>query len=164
MDDYEDSEDEMWDGCEPDDIMEGGDIQDNNQENVQESEESIINSNIVITNNSIDVHKPVITRKIMSIYEFVGVITKLADYLYHLDDLTGIIEDKEVYTYINHLELAWILLRDRKFDAILNRYVEQVNFSELDINPHWIKLIEANFKSHSQSFEDDILKPLQLYM
>jgi hypothetical protein len=99
----------------------------------------------------------------MSIYEFVGTITKLADYLYNLDDLSKIIENKEVYTYINHLELAWNLLKTGKYNAILNRYIEQVSFSELDVNPRWIEVIENNFKLHNQAFEDDILKPLDLF-
>jgi hypothetical protein len=158
MDDYDEfSEDDF------DTLIDGGDIyEDETPKKIIESDDISSENKVVITKNTMDVYKPKITRKIMSIYEFVGVITKLADYLYHLDDLTGIIEDQDSYTYINHVELAWALLRDKKYDAILNRYVEQVNFSELDINPHWIEVIEHDFKLHAQSFEEDVLGPLEL--
>jgi hypothetical protein len=153
MDDYEEDYEEE----QVIEEMEGGDVA---GENTAEDDDD---KQITITNNTMEIYKPHITRKVMSIYEFVGTITKLADYLYNLDDLNKIIENKEVYTYINHLELAWNLLKTGKYNATLNRYVEQVSFSELDVNPRWIEVIENNFKLHNQAFEDDILKPLELY-
>jgi hypothetical protein len=148
MDDYDEFSEDDFENS----LIDGGEIyEDETPKKVIDNDEIPSENKVVITKNTMDVYKPKITRKIMSIYEFVGVITKLADYLYHLDDLSGIIEDQDSYTYINHVELAWKLLRDKKYDAILNRYIEQVNFSELDINPHWIEVIEHDFKLHAQS-------------
>jgi hypothetical protein len=146
---------------EPDDIIED-EIDNDPPEDIPVDSPIQTGGNIQLTNNFIEVYKPKITRKIMSVYEFVGTITKLADYLYHLDDLNDIIENEQVNSYINHLELAWVLLKTRKFNATLNRYIENVSFSELDINPRWIEVIEHNFKLHNQSFTEDILKTLEL--
>jgi hypothetical protein len=121
-----------------------------------------IGADITIESNVMQIYKPKITRSIMSIYEFVGTITKLADYLYHLDDLSNIIENENIDSYINHLELAWKLLKNKKYNATLNRYVENVSFSELDINPRWIEVIEHNFELHNNAFEEDVIKALGL--
>jgi hypothetical protein len=159
MEEYEENYEDILD---PEEIDEELEIEENTDNLEGGDVDDLVRSENIKLTNKMEIYKPKITRDLMSIYEFVGTITKLADYLYHLDDLSGIIDKQEVCSYINPLELSWNLLKHRKFNAVLNRGVEDVSFSELQINPRWVIEIENNFKLHKKSFEEDILKCLKL--
>ncbi|GHU24869.1 hypothetical protein FACS189472_17940 [Alphaproteobacteria bacterium] len=83
--------------------------------------------------NEIEVYHPKITRPTISKYEYVRVITALAKYLFSLSDLSSFVKDKTINTVINQTELAYQLLKDGKFDAVIDRGCEKVTLSVLEV-------------------------------
>jgi hypothetical protein len=73
-----------------------------------------------------------------------------------------LIKNDEVKMYINHVQLAWNLLREGIYNAVIDRGIEKVSFSELEINKTWIDILEENFEEHNKAFEKDILEQLKL--
>lgn len=123
------------------------------------------NVNIVNKSNPdsvIETYSPNITRETLSLYEYVSVITKLAKYLNTLTNLDKYVDDVEVNQIINPAELAFNLLNDNKFDAIIDRGYEKVTFSKLKIKQQWKDTISNYFKSQHDAIENEILKPLNL--
>ena len=91
-------------------LLYGGD------ENIQLKENSSSNTNDTATDTATDtntttmeVYYPKMTRGTLSIYEYVGVITKLAKYLNSLTSLDKYLSDIEVNQIINPSELAFNL-------------------------------------------------------
>ena len=105
--------------------------------------------------------KPHISRVNMSKYEFAGVITKLALYLNTLSSIDDYIEEVQVNGFINNSQLAYKLLMNHKFDAILDRLgYEFVSFSELRINPLWCSLLEHYYARSNKSLEEQCYSQL----
>jgi hypothetical protein len=102
------------------------------------------------------------SRKVISIYEFVGVITKLAQYLYTLPSITKYVEDPSIESIVNPCELALELLLSGKYDAKIIRTFDEVNFSELSINPIWIDTARNYFKQQNSFIENNLLSKLEL--
>lgn len=111
---------------------------------------------------NVEVHYPKMTRETLSIYEYVGVITKLAKYLNSLTNLDKYLPDIEVNQIINPAELAFNLLNDGKFDAVIDRGYELVTFSVLKIKKQWKDTISNYFKNQHDTIENEILGPLDL--
>ena len=111
---------------------------------------------------TIEVYHPKITRETLSIYEYVGVITKLAKYLNNMTDLDKYLTSIEVNQIINPAELAFNLLNDGKFDAIIDRGYELVTFSTLKVRKQWKDTISNYFKSQHDTIEREILQPLDI--
>ena len=111
---------------------------------------------------TMEVYYPKITRETLSIYEYVGVITKLAKYLNSLTSLDKYLSDIEVNQVINPAELAFNLLNDGKFDAVIDRGYELVTFSVLKIKKQWKDTISNYFKNQHNTIEKEILAPLEL--
>lgn len=104
--------------------------------------------------------KPVKTRKNMSKYEFAATITKLANYLDTLDSLEQYVDEANINEFVNNSELAYHLLMEGKFDAIINRLsYEEVNFSQLKINPLWISLLDNYYKRNRESLKANCYDP-----
>lgn len=144
-------------------LLYGGD------ENIQLKENSSSNTNDTATDTATDtnattmeVYYPKMTRETLSIYEYVGVITKLAKYLNSLTSLDKYLSDIEVNQIINPSELAFNLLNDGKFDAVIDRGYELVTFSKLKIKKQWKDTISNYFKNQHDIVEKEILKPLEL--
>lgn len=105
--------------------------------------------------------KPVKTRRNMSKFEFAGVITKLAFYLSTLDSLDMYVDDIVIPEFVNNAELAYHLLMNGKFNAIINRLgYEQVSFSELRINPIWKITLENYFNRNRRALYENCYKPI----
>ena len=134
-------------------IYGGAKSEENKEDNV-----NIINN----TNSVIETYSPNITRETLSLYEYVSVITKLAKYLNTLTNLDKYVDDVEVNQIINPAELAFNLLNDNKFDAIIDRGYEKVTFSKLKIKQQWKDTISNYFESQHDAIENEILKPLNL--
>lgn len=130
------------------------------EDNIQlkESKNSIGNEQSA----TVEVYYPKITRETLSIYEYVGVITKLAKYLNSLTNLDKYLSDIEVNQVINPSELAFNLLNDGKFDAVIDRGYELVTFSVLKIKKQWKDTISNYFKNQHDAIEKEILEPLEL--
>lgn len=90
--------------------------------------------------------KPTITRPLMSIFEFVRVITELAKHIYNVKSLSDYVEDKNMNTIVYPCEIALKLLEEGKYDAKINRGYETVWFSDLRKNPQWTTIIEAYYR------------------
>ena len=104
--------------------------------------------------------KPVKTRKNMSKFEFAGVITKLANYLSTLDSLDKYVEEVSIPEFINNSELAYKLLLNGTFNAVIDRLgYEQVTFSELKINPLWIKTLDNYYERNREALYNNLYKP-----
>lgn len=93
-------------------------------------------------------------------FEYVGVITKLAKYLSNIPDIEKYVSDVEVNQLINPAELAFNLLNEGKFDAVLDRGYEKVSFSKLKVKPQWKDMITNYFKTHHDSITNEVLKML----
>ena len=115
----------------------------------------------VIRIDKVGKSKPIKSRKNMSKYEFVGVITKLALYLDTLDSLDKYVDAVNIECFINNAELAYHLLNTGVFDAYINRLgYDGVSFSELRINPMWKISLENYFKRSHEALENTLFKPM----
>lgn len=114
------------------------------------------------TNVTMEVYEPHITRETLSIYEYVAVITKLAKYLFSLMDIDKYIDEVELNQVVNPSELAFNLLNDGKFDAVIDRGYEKVTFSKLKVREQWKETIRNYFNYRHQVMEEEVLKPLNL--
>lgn len=112
--------------------------------------------------STVEVYYPHITRDTISIFEYVGVITKLARYLYSLTNLSKYISEIEVNQIINPAELAYHLLKSGKFDAVIDRGYERVTFSVLKIKPQWQEMIENYFTQQHEVVQNELLQPYNL--
>jgi len=123
-------------------------------------------SNVLIADeteiSSFEKYYPKKTRDHISIYEYSRVLTSLAKYLFDLNDLKKYLKNDTYDIIINPGELAYKLLEEKKFDAIIDRGIEKVSYSTLKINPHWKTLIENNFARHNKSLKVDFLDKLGL--
>ena len=85
---------------------------------------------------------PVITSKYISIFEYAKILTDLSLYLYDSQTVSEYIDNVEVKTLMDTNKLAYLLLKDGTFDAVLDRGYEKVTFSHLKINPQYTEMIE----------------------
>jgi hypothetical protein len=92
----------------------------------------------------------------MSVFEYVGAITKLAKYINSMKQLPDFNEEIEIKNMINPSEVAYILLKNGVYDPIFDRGYEKVSFSELDVNPIWAKTIESYFESQHESLAKEL--------
>ena len=115
---------------------------------------------IVGEKSVMETYYPKITRDTLSVFEYVGVITKLAKYLSNIPDIEKYVSDVEVNQLINPAELAFNLLNEGKFDAVLDRGYEKVSFSKLKVKPQWKDMITNYFKTHHDSITNEVLKML----
>lgn len=122
-----------------------------------------IENNIKITEKSpeMKVYYPKMTRNTLSVFEYAGVITKLAKYLAGLPSLEKFTDEVEMNQLINPAEMAFKLLDEGKVDAILNRGYELVTFSTLKVKKQWKNMIINYFKGHHESITNEVLKLME---
>lgn len=111
---------------------------------------------------TIEKFKPRLTRDICSVYEFVRIITDLANHLYSLPSIEKYIDGFEVHNIIEPCDLAYKLLRSGRFDAILDRGTEKVTFSELTIDPFTYELVEEYLAQQEKNRKSAFLEKLEL--
>ena len=111
---------------------------------------------------TIETYKPRLTRDICSIYEFVRVITDLANHLYTLPSIEKYIDGFEVHNIIEPCDLAYKLLRSGRFNAILDRGTEKVTFSELKVDPFTYELVEEYLSQQESNRRKAFLEKLEL--
>jgi len=109
------------------------------------------------TLNKIEKLKPFKTRNTISIFEYSRVLTALSRYLFDINDLSKYVKNENLSTIIHPCELAFNLLEEGVFDAILDRGIEKVSYSSLLVNKYWKKLLTNSFDKHNQSLRDDFL-------
>lgn len=106
---------------------------------------------------TVTIHKPYITRKTMSRYEYAGLITQLAKYLAGIPDISKYLDEPYVNSLINPSELAFTLLENGKFDAIIDRGYELVNYSQLIVNQNWKDQLREYFKNKNIAVHNEII-------
>ena len=113
--------------------------------------------------SSFPIYKPRISRKTMSKFEFDGAITTLAEYIDNIpsirDYIDGDINDSiNINSLINPAEFTYRLVMNHKLDCIIVRYngLEKVSFSELKINPIWIRQIDEHFATKNASMKKEL--------
>lgn len=110
----------------------------------------------------VQVYKPHITRKNISIYEYAGLLTKLAKYLAGIPDINNYVDEPYINSIINPTELAFTLLENHKFDAILDRGYEKVSYSQLTVNENWKDMLREYFKDKNTAIKNEIIIPFGL--
>ena len=124
------------------------------------------NKNITLikqTNDKqVEIYEPHITRPILSIYEYVGVHTMLAKYIDAQSSIKQFIDDVEVNFTINTAELAFHLLKEGKWDAVIDRGYEKVTYSKLKHNKQWEDIIDRYFKQQREVYKNELFAPLGL--
>ena len=100
--------------------------------------------------------KPKITRPKISIYEYAGIITQLAEHLFTLRDLDDYLEEPQVTNIIDPCKLAFKLLKEGKVDVQIDRGYETILFSEAIKD----ELIENEIEHYLNEREDDRKKYL----
>ena len=111
---------------------------------------------------TVEKFKPKLTRDICSVFEFVRVITDLANHLYTLPSIEKYIDGIEIKNIIEPCDLAYRLLRNGRFNAILDRGTEKVTFSELHVDPFTYELVESYLNQQEDIRRKSFLEKLDL--
>lgn len=111
---------------------------------------------------TIEKFKPKMTRDICSVFEFVRIVTDLANHLYNLPSIEKYIDGIEIKNIVEPCDLAYKLLRNGRFNAILDRGVEKVTFSELHVDPFIYDLVETYLNKQEDVRRESFLEKLQL--
>lgn len=111
---------------------------------------------------TIEKFKPKITRDICSVFEFVRVVTDLANHLYTLPSIEKYIDGIEIKNIVEPCDLAYKLLRNGRFNAILDRGTERVTFSELHVDPFTYELVESYLAQQEDTRHKSFLEKLGL--
>lgn len=112
--------------------------------------------------NRIRKYKPVMTSKYISIYEYAKVLTDLSLFLFNQKSLSKYINNIEVKNIIDTNKIAYELLKNKVFDAIIDRGYEKVNYSELIVNPLWENMVEQFLNEQEDTINDSFLTMLKL--
>ena len=116
----------------------------------------------VTENATVEKYDPVITRPIVSIYEYAEIHTLLAEYLQDQRTIAGFTNDVEIRSNVSPAEAAFYVLKEGKWDATIDRGYEKVSYSRLKYNPQWSSTIEHYFKQQHQIQKDELFHPLGL--
>lgn len=86
---------------------------------------------------------PKITRPKLSIYEYAGILTQVAEYIMSLKDLDRFIEEPQINNIIDPCVIAFELLKKNKIDVQIDRCgYETVLFSQCEKDEKVEKEIE----------------------
>lgn len=96
-------------------------------------------------------HYPKITSSYISIYEYARILSDLSQILYSKPSLSKYLGTVEVNTMIDTNRLAYELLKNNVFDAVIDRGYETVTFSCLKINPIYNSMIEDFLNEQDQN-------------
>lgn len=110
----------------------------------------------------IEEYSPKITSKFISIYEYAKLLCDLSTYLYNKKSLSKYINTLEVKNMIDTNKLAYELLKNHTFDAVIDRGYEKVTFSKLKINPIYNHMIENFLKEQNENINKSFLSLINL--
>ena len=111
---------------------------------------------------TVEVYEAKITRPILSVYEYVDVHTKLAMFIDGHKSIKQFVDDVEINFTVNPAELAYHLLKEGKWDAVIDRGYEKVTYSRLKANPQWGEMIERYFEQQRNVYTHDLFEKLGL--
>lgn len=115
-----------------------------------------------VSGSKMQVHHPVYTRPIMSLYEYVGAMSTLAKFIGSQKSIAKFVDDIEVSALLNPAELALYLVRCKKLDCdiIRNHGAEVVSFSVLRKNPIFEKTMIEYYERKNQSMKQEFYDPI----
>lgn len=97
----------------------------------------------------------------MSVYELSSAITRLAKTIFDDKDLQKYIDSNaQINDLVNPASIATELLLSGKYEAVFNRYAENVEFSKLYINPRHIELLRNYFNRQKNIIQTCIIDDL----
>jgi hypothetical protein len=97
------------------------------------------------------------TRPQLTIYELSGIITSLAQNIFDAKSLKEFVkDDSEINGVVNPSDIAFHLLKNGEFDAIINRKSENIHFSQLYVNPMHYELLENYFLKQRKTVDRKI--------
>lgn len=112
--------------------------------------------------NEIEEYEPIKTSKYISIYEYAKILTDLSLYLYESKSVSKYVEELEINNIIEPNKLAYKLLKNGTFDALIDRGYEKVTFSKLKINPKYDKLIVKFLDEQEDNINHSFLELLNI--
>lgn len=112
--------------------------------------------------NEIEEYEPIKTSKYISIYEYAKLLTDLSLYLYESKSISKYIDELEIHNIIDPNKLAYTLLKNGTFDALIDRGYEKVTFSKLKINPKYDKLIVKFLNEQEGNINRNFLELLNI--
>ena len=107
--------------------------------------------------DQLEIHKPVFTRNICSIYEYTLVLTTLAKMLHDSKDISKYVDIVNANTLINPAHLAFLLISSGKMNV---NEQELVSLSELIVNPEWEDRIRSYYLEKEKSMTDELYSHL----
>lgn len=105
--------------------------------------------------------KPIITRQKLSIYEYAGMITQIAEYLMNTKDLDKYVDEPQINNIIDPCRLAFELLTQGKIDVQIERLnYETVLFSQCQrdemIENEIINYLDSRDKDRKETLIDKL--------
>ena len=141
--------------------IKGGDDDNNDADKPKVSSKDITLQNLT-KDSTVEEYEPKITRPTISIYEYAEIHTMLADFIESHNSIKEFTNDIEIKGNVNPAELAFYLLKEHKWNAIINRGYELVSFSKLKYNKQWSDTIENYFKEQHEIQKQELFEPLGL--
>lgn len=122
-----------------------------------------MSNNIIDKNNAvIKDYKPLVTSKYISIYEYAKLLTDLSLFLFNQKSLSKYIDNIEVRNIIDTNKIAYELLKNGIFDAVIDRGYEKVLFSNLKINPLYNSMIEDFLNEQENNINNSFLSLIDM--
>ena len=122
-----------------------------------------MSNNIFDKNNAvIKDYKPLVTSKYISIYEYAKLLTDLSLFLFNQKSLSKYIDNIEVRNIIDTNKIAYELLKNGIFDAVIDRGYEKVLFSNLNINPLYNSMIEDFLNEQENNINNSFLSLIDM--
>ena len=116
-----------------------------------------------ITNDTkVETYEPKLTRPTISVFEYAEIHTMLADYIESHKSVKNFVDDIEIKGNVNPAELAFHLLKEGKWDAVIDRGYEVVSYSKLKINKQLEDTIANYFKEQHEVEKQELFEPLGL--
>ena len=111
----------------------------------------------------IDIPESAKTRPIVGCYELSAILTQLSKHIYEISELSSLIDNPgAIDNFINPADIAFRLIKEGKYDAILNRDAEDVVFSNLYTNKSLMDQLDMYFKKQDKIIKTAVLDGLGL--
>jgi hypothetical protein len=103
---------------------------------------------------------PVITREMLSKFEYTRVVTAVAKYIGSHTSIKDLTEAEQFNNIIFNVDMAVEMLDSKLTDATLNRKTEIVTFSRCMMNPLWKETIKDYYISLSESIKKELFEAI----
>lgn len=136
--------------------LEGGKKNDDDDDNEKKSE--LLESSMI----QMETLSPKYRRPMCSVFEYSRVLTLLSYAIFHAPSLKEYIDNGEnISSMTNYCEIAYQLIKNKKWDARLDNGYDPVSLSQLKINPRWEQMIEIYLKELNESRNRELFADLE---